>query len=280
MISMHTSPLAALGRTRDAGGMNAYIRGLARELGRGGMYVDIFTRRADPSTPIIQFLSDQVRLITLPAGPAIPLPPNELFPYVREFTLQIEHFAAGREHGYNLLHSHYWLSADAALPLAAAWDVPHVTMFHTVERLKHEQYTLREDDSPAARIRIEQERRIAQSVDAIVVSTEHERERLRSLYCLPASRLHVIPCGVDLITFEPGSPTARAEARARLHADERPMLLFVGRLDSIKDLDLLLTGLSRMCEKAVLHIVGGMAQGDPEVERLRALSAKLGVAER
>src|SRR5579872_6284578 len=41
MLSLHTSPLAPLGRTRDAGGMNVYVRELARELGRGGIYVDV-----------------------------------------------------------------------------------------------------------------------------------------------------------------------------------------------------------------------------------------------
>jgi len=41
MISYHTSPLAALGKTRDAGGMNVYVRELARELSRGSIRVDI-----------------------------------------------------------------------------------------------------------------------------------------------------------------------------------------------------------------------------------------------
>ena len=49
MFSLHTSPLASLGRTRDAGGMNVYVRELARELGRSGIDVDIFTRRSDPN---------------------------------------------------------------------------------------------------------------------------------------------------------------------------------------------------------------------------------------
>ncbi|MGH2503227.1 MAG: glycosyltransferase, partial [Ktedonobacterales bacterium] len=86
MFSLHTSPIAQLGRTRDAGGMNVYIRELARELGRGGMYVDIFTRRSQPDTPDIQQLSERVRLITITAGPVEPLPPSALHPYVAEFT--------------------------------------------------------------------------------------------------------------------------------------------------------------------------------------------------
>src|SRR5690348_5010552 len=62
MISLHTSPLAPLGRTRDAGGMNVYIRELARELGRSGVEIDIFTRRMDCDTPTIQHPAHGVRL--------------------------------------------------------------------------------------------------------------------------------------------------------------------------------------------------------------------------
>ena len=65
-----------------------------------------------------------------------------------------------------MVHSHYWLSAAAAAPLARAWDLPHVTMFHTVERLKGQQQGLPVDVTAApkdraAAIRIESEGRIA-----------------------------------------------------------------------------------------------------------------------
>ncbi len=284
MISLHTSPLASLGRTRDAGGMNVYIRELSRELGRGGMYVDIFTRRADLTTPPLQYLSDHVRLIALPAGPAAPLPPTELFPYVGEFSRALARFAAHTVertgHTYNLVHSHYWLSAAAALPLARAWDVPHVTMFHTVERLKTQQYGAPAGQTSASRVRIEQEGRIATSVDCIAVSTEHEREQLRRLYCLPSDTLRIIPCGVDLDAFTPGLLEERAAAKRALSPDGLPVLLFVGRLDAIKDLDLLLASVAAMRTPARLYIVGGNPEGDPEVERLRGVAAGLGIAER
>src|SRR5215469_7049845 len=164
MISLHTSPLADLGRTRNAGGMNVYVRELARELGRGGIHVDIFTRRADPDVPCIQPLGPHVRLIQISAGPPTLLPPDELLPYVADYTQRVARFAAREGHSYELVHSHYWLSGLAGLSLAADWDVPHVTMFHTVERLKR-QRGAPVDLSHAARLRIEYERRIALAVD-------------------------------------------------------------------------------------------------------------------
>jgi D-inositol-3-phosphate glycosyltransferase len=282
MLSLHTSPLATLGRTRDAGGMNVYIRELARELGRSGIYVDIYTRRSDPDSPFIHRLSDHVRVIHIPAGPSVPLPPNELYPYVREFTHRIERFAECAGHGYDIIHSHYWLSAVAGMALAREWDVPHVTMFHTVERLKGQQYG--DGEIPLTgmgAVRAEQEGRISSTVDGVTVASQHEAEQLRRLYGLPPSRLRLIPCGVDLALFTPGSDRERRAARQDLSPDGLPTLLFVGRLDPIKGIDLLLESVARMRTRARLVVVGGNPQGgDPEVDRLRSHAADLGIGER
>ena len=99
MLSLHTSPLAPLGRTRDAGGMNVYVRELSRELGRDGILVDVFTRWTDPADPPIEPLGDRVRLIRVAAGPIAPLPTGALLPYVDEFAHRILRFArlVGRE---------------------------------------------------------------------------------------------------------------------------------------------------------------------------------------
>ena len=289
MFSLHTSPIAQLGRTRDAGGMNVYIRELSRELGRGGIYVDIFTRRSDPTTPDIQQISERVRLVTITAGPAEPMPPSALHPYVSEFTCRVAHFAERNEHPYDMVHSHYWLSAAAAAPLAREWDVPQVTMFHTVERLKGQQQGLSPNlalatsgapkDCPAA-IRIESEGRIATSADCVIVSTELEGEQLRRLYGLSPSHTRVIPCGVDLDAFTPNTPERRVEARRALDLGDTPTLLFVGRLDPIKGIDLLLESVALLRTPARLLVVGGDPNGDPEVERLRARAAELGIADR
>jgi D-inositol-3-phosphate glycosyltransferase len=281
MISLHTSPLAPLGRTRDAGGMNVYVRELSRELGQGSMYVDIFTRRSDPALPMVQWINERVRLIHIPAGPPALLPPTALYPYVDEFARRVARFAERGEHGYDLIHSHYWLSAAAGMTLAREWDVPHVTMFHTVERLKGQQYG--DPNAPVSRagaVRMEQEGHIAAAVDCVTVSTEHEGEQLRKLYGLPASMMRVIPCGVDLRAFTPGTAAQRRADRKALSPDGLPILLFVGRLDPIKELDLLLESVARMRTRARLFVVGGNPDGDAEVERLRELAAELGIADR
>src|SRR5579863_3092001 len=92
MLSVHTSPLAMPGYTRDAGGMNVYIQQLARELGQSQINVDIFTRRANQSTPSIVHLSPRVRVIYIDAGPAQIIPKGELYNYLPAFAQHIDDF--------------------------------------------------------------------------------------------------------------------------------------------------------------------------------------------
>jgi D-inositol-3-phosphate glycosyltransferase len=280
MLSLHTSPVARLGRTRDAGGMNVYVRELSRELGRGGIDIDVFTRWTDPSEPLIEQLSDGVRLIRVQAGPISPLPTTDLLPHVEEFARRVLRFAERGGYTYDLVHSHYWLSGVAGMRLARAWDTPHVTMFHTVERLKGERQGAPVALTAAGERRAEYEGQIAATCDRVLVATQHEREQLSRLYGINAARMQVVPCGVDLHTFTPGSAQQRVDARAALGLGDGAVLLAVGRLDPIKGADLLLESLAQMRTPAKLVLVGGNPDGDPELERLRALAGELGVGER
>src|SRR5262249_17830899 len=149
-------------------------------------------------------------------------------------------------HGYDLIHSHYWLSSMAGMRLAREWDVPHVTMFHTVERLKGQQYDGQVTLTGMSAVRAEQEGRIARTVDRVTAATQQETEQLRGLYGLSSSRLRLIPCGVDLALFTPGNDHERRAARQAVSRAGLPTLLFVGRLDPIKGIDLLLESVAQM----------------------------------
>src|SRR2546422_10725900 len=72
MLSVHTCPLAALGG-KETGGMNVYVRELARELARMGAAVDVFTRSQNPAIPRVVRLAEGARVIHLPAGPQAPM---------------------------------------------------------------------------------------------------------------------------------------------------------------------------------------------------------------
>lgn len=276
MLSMHTSPLAALGRSRDAGGMNVYVRELARHLGRRAIAVDVFTRWTDPAVPQILPLGSHARLIHIPAGPLGPVSKHDLFPLIPAFVAGVECFAVSQRLDYDLIHSHYWLSGAAGMDLARRWGAPHLAMFHTLARLKqHARPEERESD-----LRIEQERLIIAGADGVIVATEDEREQITRLYGLSRQAMHTVPCGVDLAQFAPGDrAAARARLASRLRLGDEPLLLYVGRLDPLKGPELLIRALPLLRERATLALVGGDGR-DPERARLRDLAVDLGVAER
>lgn len=274
MLSIHTSPLDKPGQTKDAGGMNVYMRELARELGQRGILIDIFTRRTSEQQPKIVKLAPNVRVIHIAAGPAAQVPKNELFQYVAQFSQHIHEFTRQESLEYDLIHSHYWLSGLAAIPLANRWDVPHVTMFHTIARLKQ----LANPNEPESTLRIEMEQKLMQQADRVIAATQDERNHIIRYCGLTSRKVEVIPCGVDLARF---SPQPRAQARSHWGLDtQKPVIMFVGRLDPFKGPDLLLKAASLMQEDAQLVIVGGKLSGDPELTQLRKQAKELKISQR
>ncbi len=285
MLSIHTSPLAMPGQTKDAGGMNVYMRKLADELGKRNITVDIYTRWADEDTPRVVQCGPNVRVIHIQAGPLAPIHKNDLYRCVPAFAHHIEDFRREHALSYDILHSHYWLSGVAAMELAQRWDVPHVTMFHTLGRLKQ----LANPDEPEPRVRLEMEQRLIQQADGIIATTYDERKQLIRSCGATANSVHVVPCGVDLSLFTPGSSStdcslmvhSQQQARKKLGLKlQQPVLLFAGRLDPFKGPDVLLQAAAMMQEEAQIVIVGGDLTGDSELETLRKLAAQLHISQR
>jgi D-inositol-3-phosphate glycosyltransferase len=254
MLSVHTCPLAALGG-KETGGMNVYVRELARELSRMRVTADIFTRSQNPSIARVVRVADGVRVVHLAAGPQAPMAREAVYDHLDEFVERVETFRAQQGADYDLIHGHYWLSGTAGLSLRERWDVPLVQMFHTLGRLKND--ATRDGAEREPDLRIAEETRIVGAADRLVAATAIERAHLVSHYGADPARIAVIPCGVDTTLFAPGD---QAAARAALGLDDRPRLLYVGRLAPIKGLTTLLDGMARLRgrgSRAHLCIVGG-----------------------
>jgi D-inositol-3-phosphate glycosyltransferase len=275
MLSIHTSPLDSPGRTKDAGGMNVYIRELCRELSYQDVEVDIFTRWTNENLPKVVSLFPNVRVIHIKAGPVAPIPKDDLYQYTPTFARHVDEFRRRESKQYDVIHSHYWLSGVAAMRLACYWNVPHITMFHTLGRLKQ----LAHPDAPEPVVRLEMEQRLIHDVDRIIVATSDECTQMMR-YCSASTNLvEIIPCGVDLSLF---TPYDRCEARTQLGLDQAcPMLLFAGRLDPFKGPDLLLCAASLMAEKdAQIVIAGGSLTDDCDLQNLQALAQDLCLSDR
>ncbi len=283
MLSYHTCPLATLGG-KDTGGMNVYVKELTSHLGHAGVHVDVYTRSQDEHVPhVLHDLGYGNRVVHVPAGPEIPLPKPQLATYIQDFTKGILQFVNDRDIHYDIIHSHYWMSGLAGLALRDQWSSPVLHMFHTLGLMKNR--IARSEAEIEGEYRISGENDVIRNADRLVAATIAERAQLELLYRAPASKIAVIPPGVDLSRFYP-IPKDEAKAVIGVPADDR-MILFVGRIEPLKGLETLLRALALMksadeteCCPMYLSVIGGdpdetSEEMNEEMARLLALRDQL-----
>ncbi len=274
VLSVHTSPLARPGGHK-AGGLNVYVLELARQLIRRGCSVDIFSRAAARDLPEVTEIEPGLRAIHLKAGPARYLAPESLLKYLPAFTESLIEFAGRDGAHYDLIHSHYWLSGLVGQELKQAWGVPHVAMFHTLGEIKNRA----DPGQHETDLRIEAEAEIIRGVDRVICATEQERNSIRQLYAADPGKVSVIPLGVDLERFRPED---KAAARAALGLTDEPIILFVGRVEPLKGIDILINAVAMLDSdvECQVVIVGGDESSGHQVNKLHELAQQRGIAPR
>jgi D-inositol-3-phosphate glycosyltransferase len=248
MISVHTSPLATLGG-KDAGGMNVYVRDLAVQIGRLGVPVDVFTRRASAEKPHIQTIEDGVRIINVDAGEPVPVDKNELHALLPRFAEECALFALREGLHYDVIHAHYWLSGVVAELLRPYWETPFVMMFHTTADMKNAVLGGADRESE---LRRQAEHELLGQADSIIAANPDERTDLILRQDADEEKVCTIPPGVDLELFR---PLDWHESRAKLgwSLKER-IVIYVGRIDPIKGIDTLIDAIPMLQEPDV-HVV-------------------------
>lgn len=284
MLSIHASPIAALGGW-ETGGMNVYVHALSRALGETGVEVDVFTRRQDADLPSTVTLGPGARLVQLDAGPPRYIDKYAVLDYLPDLACNLQRFRNFSGHRYDVIHAHYWLSGRLALLFKDRWRAPLVSTFHTLGRMKNH---VAQDEAEREEVaRIDIERRIMTLSDQIVASTPLDRDQMVKHYGASSGSIAVIPPGVDLDLFR---PRRRSLARATLGLGDRPVVLFVGRIQRLKGVDMLLRAIGAINAAApdlrpTVLIVGGSAEGAQvsaereELQRLRQLAQSLEVTE-
>lgn len=270
MLSLHTSPLAQPGKG-DSGGMNVYVRELVAALAHRGADCTVYVRRWHADLPSEVHVEPGVRVVHIDAGP--PGLAKEALPaVVDEFCDAVVADIENRG-GVDIVHANYWLSGVAGHQIKHRLDLPLVSTFHTLARVKAETG----DHEPQRRIDAEAE--VIGCSDVITANALAEAQQLERLYHADPDRIEEVPPGVEHALFSPGD---QAGARRAVGLGEGPVLMFVGRIQPLKGVDVAVrafAGLQRA--DATLLIVGGASgmSGDAEVDRIHALVDELGVAD-
>lgn len=255
--------------------MNVYLNMLTHQLARRGIAVDVFTRWHDPAEPEVVEAAPGLRVIHIEAGGRGAQPDRPLPPLTNRVTEQILAFQQREGVNYDLVHAHYWLSGLVGLELKQRWGVPLIAMFHTLGAVKNQARA--GEHEPLGRIAAEHQ--VIAGADALVAATEHERDLMARLYDADTSHVHVIPLGVDTNTFQ---PLEKHLARQVLGLNGERLLLFVGRPDPLKGLEVLISAASQLDEPEGVRVLvvggdGGNAEG---FQRAHDLAAQLDMTER
>jgi D-inositol-3-phosphate glycosyltransferase len=265
--------------------MNVYIREVSRHLSRLGVGVDVYTRLQGPEHSMAAPLAEHARVIHIPAGPARYMPKEQVVQHLPEFICNMREFVNQNEASYDVVHAHYWLSGRVAGYFKNVWHAPMVAMFHTLAELKNQVSSSGAESECDVRFDIEQ--LTVATADRVIASTPADRSHLGTYYGADDAQLVVVPCGVDLDTFQPGP---RLAAKAALGVGDESILLFVGRIQQLKGIEILLRATSLLQGRRQefppfrVLIVGGRPSGaadDPEsreIARLQALAKELRIA--
>jgi len=272
VLSLHSSPLAQPG-TGDSGGMNVYVRELVSALAQAGVDCRAYVRRWRDDLPDEVAVEPGFRVVHVSAGPC-DLPKEELPGVVDTWTeVVLDHITATG--GIDAIHANYWLSGLAGHAIKHRLDLPLVSTFHTLARVKADTG----DSEPQRRIDAESE--VIACSDAILASCSAEAAQLEQFYGARPERIEIVPPGVDHAFFSPGDQRG---ARTALDLPpDRPVLLFVGRIQPLKGLDVAVTALAALPHRdAVLVAVGGPSgpSGEVELARVHELARELGVEDR
>jgi D-inositol-3-phosphate glycosyltransferase len=286
-ISLHGDPLEPLGSI-EAGGQNVYVKNVAVELAKQGVEVDCFTRLNDPRKRLIEAIAPGARSIRLNGGPAEFIRKERTLDYIPQL---LEHFLSfSRTHGlkYDLIHTHYYLEGALGLEIARMTRLPQAHTFHSLGQIKLNYERLQGDpDVEAYAERLSIEQGLMGEADLLVATSPYEARDFEEIYGHTNDNTRVVPCGLDPAIFYPRN---RGEARQRLNLpQDKTILLYVGRLDPRKGLEILLFSFRKMLydlgarrDDVILVVVGGntdQSAHDPELAHFRSLAASLQVGE-
>lgn len=259
MISFHTCPLASK-EGKVTGGLEVYVLELSKALALQGIDVDIYTRSQDKTDPLIEEIAPHLRLFHLPVGPKMMIDKKQLTNYIPEYADEFISFTKQNNLTYDILHCHYYMSGLIGLEINKKRDkkLPIIMYFHTLALMKN--LVARDELEKEEITRIHAECTIVKEASHIITPTDSEMSYLEYLYQADKNKMTIIPPGVNTSFFKPIDKEAAKQTIGAKEEDK--ILLFVGRIEPLKGLDMLMYALKVLIMQnphinVCLWIVGG-----------------------
>lgn len=272
VISYHTCPLSDE-KKPDVGGMNTYVLELSKALAEMGNIIDIYTRCAGPDNVGVVQVLPNLRVIHLPAGKPIEIAKKKLYQYIPGFTGNLNKFIQKEKLTYDLISSHYYLSGLIGLSLKRKLKIPLLVTFHTLSLMKNlvAKTAMEKEDI----LRIKSEMLLVKKADKIIATGKRDYEYIQTLYNCPKDKIALLAPGVDLKLFKPIEKTA---AKKIIQANlNHKIILFVGRIEPLKGIDVLLYAIKILAQKDPNLLFCLWIVGTGDIKYLKEIVKMLGI---
>ncbi len=275
MLSTHGyfDPVPLLGQT-DTGGQVLYVLELAKAFAGKGVKVDIFTRWFDRKRKQMDPVPGcpDVRVIRIPSGPWQFVIKEDIYRLLPELYTNLAGWIRENEVDYDLFHGHYVDAGIVTIDLAREFRKPAFFTAHSLGAWKRERMDGDPDEMEKQFNfihRIEEEKRIFNTLNGHTVTSVLQQEKLRELYGYHKDNVEIIPPGVNIHKFK---PLGSGEKPVKTHLPEK-YIFCLSRIDTNKGYDLLLNAFARVCRKYDdVYLVTGGGSRHPEPREKEVLS--------
>jgi glycogen(starch) synthase len=245
------------------GGLGRHVRKLAEHLAREHAEVHVLTRGGG------HLPAQEERhgvLVHRVAEPPFPKDPTAFVRWVEEMNADMHELGAElcERFTFDLVHSHDWLVAGAAEPLASGAGRPWLVTVHATEYGRHQGWVQKH---PQSHIHAA-ERAMVRGADRVITCSQYMRTHVSNVFGVSPRRVTVVPNGVDPGDLEPVVPDL-ASLRARYARPEERLVLLVGRLVYEKGFHLALDALAPVVRRLgnVRFVVAGTGTAEAELKR-------------
>jgi len=174
------------------GGLARHVRKLSEHLVQTGVEVHVLTRSGGHLPPE----EERHGVIVHRVGePDFPKDGRAFVRWVSAMNADMRELGegVGDQWGFDLIHSHDWLVADAAQSLAARIGAPWLVTLHATEFGRHQGWFEKYPQSSTHGV----ERAMAHSADRVITCSRYMRRHVADALGLPSPRVTVLRTAVD-----------------------------------------------------------------------------------
>jgi glycogen synthase len=198
--------------------------------------------------------------------PAFPKDPSAFVRWVDEMNADMRELAFDLcdRFAFDLVHSHDWLVAGAAEPVARRIERPWLVTVHATEFGRHQGWV---QNHPQSHIHAA-ERAMVRRADRVITCSRYMRSHVSTVFGVSPRRVTVVQNGIDPRDLEPVVPDLPG-LRARYADPDQRLVLLVGRLVYEKGFHLALDALAPVVRRLgdVRFVVAGTGTAEAELKR-------------